>query len=94
MDTRVPRLLKWLLGGGSRKRALAAAREAAAADTDFFSHAEARFALWEMLVREEKVDEATVVARDLARDFPDNAGIERFLTTARAGPQPPRSDRP
>jgi hypothetical protein len=79
VDTRMPRGTKWLLGGGNRKRALAAVREAAAAPTDFFTHAEAEFALWDMLVREKARDQAAVVARRLALDFPDNAEVTSFL---------------
>ncbi len=79
VDTRMPRGTKWLLGGGSRRRALAAVREAAAAEADFFTHIEAEFALWDMLVREKTMTEATVVARRLARDFPDNPEVTSYL---------------
>jgi tetratricopeptide (TPR) repeat protein len=80
VDTRVPLGLRWVLGGGSKKRALASMREAAASPTaDFFSHAEANFALWEMLVRENRYDEAVTVAAALSRDFPENRELVRFI---------------
>jgi len=79
VDTKVPRIFQWILGGGDRRRALAVVREAARADADFFTSVEARFALWEMLVREEQVAEAAVVARELAVEFPGNRELRRFL---------------
>ena len=77
-----------MLGGGSKKRAFIGAREAAGADSDFFVRVEAEFALWEMLVRERQLTEATTIARTArarlpgksqAREFPQNcaAGCER-----------------
>lgn len=77
--TRMPRGTKWLLGGGNRKRALAVVGEAAATPTDFFTHVEAEFALWDMLVREKALAQARVVARRIARDFPDNPEVASFL---------------
>jgi hypothetical protein len=50
--TKMPRGTRWLLGGGSRKEGLQAIREAAGAEADFFTRTEARFALWDMQVRE------------------------------------------
>ena len=79
VDTRMPRGTRWVLGGGNKKRALTALREAAETDTDFYTSAEARFALWDIQVRERNVAEAVVVARELARDFPANADLPRFL---------------
>jgi hypothetical protein len=79
VDTKMPRGTRWLLGGGSRKRGLLAVRQAASADSDFFTRAEARFALWDMQIRERDLREAVVTARDLARDFPDNEELNRFL---------------
>ena len=81
VDTKMPRGTRWLLGGGNKKRGLATVREAAAAEAPFFARTEARFALWDMLVRERMIGEAVVAARDLARDFPDNAELQRFVTT-------------
>jgi hypothetical protein len=79
VDTKLPRGTRWLLGGGSRKRALAAVREAADAEADFFSHAEAEFALWDLLVRERNLAEAATVAQELACDFPENRELAHFL---------------
>ncbi len=81
VDTRVPRGTRWLLGGGNKKRGLLAVREAADAPSDFFSQVEARFALWDMQVRERNVSEAVVTARNLARDFPENQELFRFIET-------------
>ena len=79
VDTKMPRGTKWLLGGGNRKRALVAMREAANADTEFFVHAEAAFGLWEMQLRERNTAEATELARSLALKFPENRQIAEFL---------------
>ncbi len=48
--------------------------------SDFFVQAEAMFALWDMQVREREVPEAVATARMLARDFPENRELRRFLT--------------
>jgi hypothetical protein len=79
VGTRMPRGTKWLLGGGSRQRGLHAMREAANAATDFYTSAEARFALWEMLVRERDLSAALGVARELMRDFPSNHDLAKFV---------------
>jgi hypothetical protein len=79
VDTKMPRGTRWVLGGGSKQRALAAMREAANAETEFFVHAEAAFALWEMQVRERNTTEATEVARGLAHTFPENRQLAKFL---------------
>lgn len=79
VDTKMPRGTRWLLGGGNRKRGLLAVRQAANADADFFTRAEARFALWDMQIRERDLREAVVTARDLARDFPENEELNRFI---------------
>jgi hypothetical protein len=81
VDTKMPRGTRWLLGGGNKKRGLATVRAAAAAEAPFFARTEARFALWDMLVRERMIGEAVVAARDLARDFPDNTELQRFVNT-------------
>ncbi len=81
VDTKMPRGTKWLLGGGSRTRGLRAAREAAGAEAEEFARAEARFALWDMTVRERNLPEAVVIARSLAREFPDNRELTMFLET-------------
>lgn len=79
VDTRMPRGTRWVLGGGNRKRALLTMQEAASADADFFVHAEAAFALWDLHVRERNLPAAIEVARGLARDFPDNPELSKFL---------------
>ena len=79
VDTRMPRGTKWVLGGGNKKRAMVALREAAEADTDVYTCAEARFGLWDALVREKHLPEAVALARELARDFPANTDLPKFL---------------
>jgi hypothetical protein len=91
VDTKMPRMTKWLLGGGSKKRGLQAIREAAGADADFFARTEADFALWDMQVRERNITGALDTARRLAGDFPDNAELRKFVNThgpavSRVGP--------
>jgi hypothetical protein len=81
VDTRMPWGTRWVLGGGNRKRALTDVREAAQMDADFFTHAEAQFALWDMEVRERNMPRATEAARKLAHDFPDNREVAAFLET-------------
>jgi hypothetical protein len=39
------------------------------------------FALWEMEMREHEVPGAVATARVLARDFPENRELGKFLTT-------------
>jgi hypothetical protein len=85
VDTKMPWGARWVLGGGNRKRALTDVREAAAMDSDFFTQAEAEFALWDMEVRERNMARATDVARRLAHDFPDNRELAAFLETREAG---------
>src|SRR5258708_2914016 len=72
VDTRMPRGTRWVLGGGSRKRALAAVRQAAAADAEFFIHAEAAFALWDLQMRERNVAGAVRSPRPRAPEFPED----------------------
>jgi tetratricopeptide (TPR) repeat protein len=79
VDTKMPKGTRWVLGGGSKQRALAAMREAANAESEFFIHAEAAFALWEMQLRERNTTEATEVARRLAHTFPENRQLAKFL---------------
>ena len=79
VDTRMPFGTKWLLGGGNRQRALLAIQDAAKADADFFVHAEARFALWDLQVRERNVPAAVAVARGLVVDFPENPELATYL---------------
>src|SRR5215212_9255901 len=61
----VPRGTKWLLGGGDKKRGLRVVREAAVLDADPFVRAEARFALWDMQVREGNLAAALTTAQSL-----------------------------
>ena len=84
VDTKMPWGTRWLLGGGNRKQALTDVREAAQTESDFFTHAEAEFALWDMQVRERDMAHATDVARRLARDFPDNRELAAFLEAREA----------
>jgi len=84
VDTKMPWGTHWLLGGGNRKQALIAVREAAHTESDFFTHAEAQFALWDMQVRERDMTQATAVARRLAHDFPDNREVAAFLEAREA----------
>jgi tetratricopeptide (TPR) repeat protein len=79
VNTRMPWGTRWLLGGGNKKRGLAMVREAAAMDTDPFSHAEAQFALWDILLRDKNVAQATDVARQIAKEFPENSEVADFL---------------
>jgi hypothetical protein len=79
VDTKLPRGTKWMLGGGNRKRGLATVQEAAQSATEPFVQAEARFGLWDMQVRERNLPDAIVTARALARDFPDNQDLAKFL---------------
>lgn len=79
VDTKLPRGTRWLLGGGSRKRGLLAVREAASGEAAFFVMAEARFALWDMEVREGNLPDAIATARILIRDFPENPDLNRFV---------------
>jgi hypothetical protein len=79
VDTRMPRGTRWVLGGGNKKKAIVALREAAGADSDVYIGAEARFGLWDVLVREKSFPEAITLARDLAKDFPANTDLPKFL---------------
>jgi tetratricopeptide (TPR) repeat protein len=79
VDTQMPRGTRWVLGGGNKKRGLTAVREAADVEGDRFIRAEAGFALWDMQVREGNVASAVETARGLARDFPDNGELRKFL---------------
>ena len=79
VGTSLPRGTRWLLGGGNRTRGLQDLRKAAAMDADFFERTEALFGLWDMEQREAHIDEAIAVAHGLARDFPDNQEIVKFL---------------
>ncbi|HET7696391.1 MAG TPA: hypothetical protein VFK57_11825 [Vicinamibacterales bacterium] len=77
--TRMPWGTRWILGGGNKKKGLAMIREATATPTDPFSHAEAEFALWDMLLREKDLTAATEVARRIGAAFPLNSEVSAFL---------------
>jgi hypothetical protein len=78
----VPRGVRWLLGGGNKKRGLLSVRDVAErGGGEFFDQVEAMFALWDMQVREREVAGAVVTARTLARDFPENRELRKFLAT-------------
>jgi hypothetical protein len=81
VNTRMPWGTRWVLGGGNKKKGLAAVREGAEMATDPFSHAEAEFALWDMLLRDKNVPDATEVARRIAKKFPENSEVAAFLAT-------------
>jgi hypothetical protein len=88
VDTKMPRGTRWVLGGGSRKRGLATVRAAVNLPADVFTRAEAKFALWDMQVRERDLNGAIEVARQLGDDFPDNREVAAFLETREArGPR-------
>jgi hypothetical protein len=79
VDTRMPWGTRWLLGGGNKEHGLADMLEAAEMESGFFTHAEAEYGLWDMYVRERDIAAATVVAKRLAHDFPDNRRLADFL---------------
>ena len=81
VDTKMTRGFRWILGGGDKKRALRVVNEAAIAPADTFASAEARFALWDLQVREKDLKNAVITATALARDFPANRELARFLQT-------------
>ena len=81
VNTRMPWGTRWVLGGGNKKKGLAAVREGAGMATDTFSHAEAEFALWDMLVRDKNIPAALEVARRIGKAFPENAEVAVFIKT-------------
>jgi hypothetical protein len=83
--TKMRRGTRWLLGGGNKKRGVLAIREAAGAEADFFTRTEARFALWDIQVRERDTPGALASADFLIRDFPDNLELRRFIEAHRSG---------
>lgn len=77
----VPRGVRWVLGGGNKKRGLLAVREVVdSGGGEIFDRVEAMFALWDMQMREHEVPAAIATARVLARDFPENRELRTFLT--------------
>jgi hypothetical protein len=89
VDTRMPRGTRWLLGGGNKKKGLLAIRDAAGVESDFFTRAEARFALWDTQVRERDASGALATAHLLIRDFPENQELRKFLETHRSAESSP-----
>jgi hypothetical protein len=79
VGTKMRRGTRWLLGGGNKKNGLLAVREAASTEAPFFVRTEALFALWDMQVRERKLQEAVATARRLAEDFPENRELREFI---------------
>lgn len=86
VDTRVKFGLKWLLGGGSKKDGLAVIRATAMGDAKPYERAEGQFALWEIELREKNIPAAVAAAELLAKDFPENEELARFLANNRATP--------
>jgi hypothetical protein len=81
VDTKMTPGFRWILGGGNKKGALATMRAAATGTGDTFAKTEAAFGLWDMEVRERNIPAAVAIARTLARDYPDNQELARFLAT-------------
>jgi len=81
VNTRMPWGTRWILGGGNKKRGLAAVREASTMEADEWTRAEAEFALWDMNVREKNFNDATVIAQRLGRQFPENREVAKYLAT-------------
>lgn len=79
VDTKMPRMTKWVLGGGNKKRGLQAVRDATMMPAEPFARTEALFALWDMQVRERKIPDARTTALTLVQDFPANAELRKFL---------------
>jgi tetratricopeptide (TPR) repeat protein len=79
VDTKMPRMTKWVLGGGNKKRGLQAVRDAAAMPAAAPARTEALFALWDMQVRERQIPEARTTALALAQVFPGNLELQKFL---------------
>jgi len=79
VDTQMPRGTRWMLGGGNKNKGLLTIQQAAKSATEPFVQAEAMFGLWDMQVRERRMEDAVVTARSLARDFPDNQELAKFL---------------
>jgi hypothetical protein len=82
VDTKVTLGFRWVLGGGDRRKALATMRRVAATG-EGFAHTEAAFGLWDMEQREHHIPEALAVARELARDYPENAQLTAFIAAHR-----------
>lgn len=77
--TKLPWGMRWVLGGGNKGRAVNAMREAAAAEAELFTRAEALFGLWDMEAREGNRDGAVMAARQLLTWFPENKELRDFV---------------
>jgi hypothetical protein len=86
VDTRVKWGFRWILGGGDKKKALRVMNETAATASDHFERTEAAFGLWEMNIREKNMPKALAIAKTLARDFPDNRELAKFISAQNAAP--------
>ena len=78
--TKVPRGIRWMVGGGNKNRGLQVVRDASRAKAPPTVQAEAMFALWDMQVREKQLPDAVVTARALSREFPENRDLTKFLS--------------
>jgi hypothetical protein len=85
VNTRMPWGTRWILGGGNKKRGIAAVGDASKMDADLYTRAEAEFALWDINVREKNFPAATEVAQRLGRQFPDNQEVAKFLANRSPG---------
>ena len=79
VGSRVPWGTRWVMGGGSKSRALKNVREAVKTPADHYTEVEARFALQEMLTRDGLRDEAVDVAKELLAQFPENKDLKKFV---------------
>jgi len=84
VDTRTAWGIRWVLGGGNRKRAVSIMGEAALVRGDYYANTEARFGLWEIQVREKKLVEATATAQALLEEFPGNGELGAFVNKHRS----------
>jgi hypothetical protein len=79
VGTRVPWGARWVMGGGSKERALETLRHASRQQSDYYARVEADFALWEMLAREGRRADAMMVAQGLLAKFPENEDLAKFV---------------
>jgi hypothetical protein len=89
VDTRMPWGTAWMLGGGSKKKAIAVMKDAAdeamhaspEESANYYASAEALFGLWDMQVRERKNGDALETARHILTLFPGNTEVVRFVVS-------------
>jgi tetratricopeptide (TPR) repeat protein len=82
VDTKAPWGTAWLLGGGSKKKALAEMHQVVDDTADYYASVEALFGLWDMQVRDRRRDRAVETARRLLTLFPANPELQRFVADA------------